>query len=37
MMTGIELLKPFINQIEIKQKSKNFDTKHKYTEDTRIN
>lgn len=37
MMTGTELLKPFINQIEIKQKSKNFPTKHKYSEDNRIN
>lgn len=37
MMTRTELLKPFIYQIEIKQKSKNFATKHKYTEDNRIN
>lgn len=37
MMTGIELLKPCINQIEIKQKTKNLATKHKYTEDNRIN
>lgn len=37
MMTRTELLKPFINLIEIKQKSKNFATKHKYSEDNRIN
>lgn len=40
MMTGIELKKKKktgINQIEIEQKNKNFATKHKYTEDNRIN